>query len=44
MVQGRLTELSACYYEGQDEMVYTIISYNDMNKDLETYITQKRRE
>lgn len=42
LVQGRLTELSACYYEGQDEMVYTIISYNDMNKDLDTYVNQKR--
>lgn len=42
MVQGRLTELSACYYEDQDEMVYTIISYNDMNKDLDTYVNQKR--
>lgn len=42
LAQGRLTELSACYYEGQDEMVYTIISYNNMNKDLETYVNQKR--
>ena len=36
MVQGRLTELSACYYEDQDDMMYTIISYNDMNRDLDT--------
>ena len=42
MVQGRLTELSACYYEDKDEMIYTIISYNDMNKDLDTYANQKR--
>ena len=42
LVQGRLTELSACYYTNQDEMVYTIISYNDINKDLNTYINQKR--
>ncbi len=42
LVQGRLTELSACYYTNQDEMVYTIISYNDFNKDLNTYINQKR--
>lgn len=40
LVQGRLTELSACYYEGQDEMTYTIISYNDMNKDLNTYVNE----
>lgn len=42
LVQGRLTELSACYYTNQDEMIYTIISYNDINKDLNTYRDQKR--
>ena len=42
LVQGRLTELSACYYTGQDEIAYTIVSYNDMNKDLDTYVNQKR--
>lgn len=40
LAQGRLTELSACYYIGRDEMVYTIVSYNDMNKDLETSISE----
>ncbi|MBU5314485.1 hypothetical protein KQI38_20890 [Tissierella carlieri] len=42
LAQGRLTELSACYYTGRDEMVYTIVSYNDMNKDLDIYVNQKR--
>lgn len=43
---GRVTELSACYYTGLDEMVYTAISYNDMNTDLNHHAkdnkTQKR--
>lgn len=34
LAQGRLTELSAAYYEGEDEMLYTIISYNGLNEDL----------
>lgn len=38
LAQGRLTELSACYYENRDEMLFTILSYNDFNKDLDTYI------
>lgn len=41
IAQGRLTELSACYYEDQDEMLYTILSYNNFNKDLDTYIQGK---
>lgn len=34
LAMGRLTELSACYYTGFDDMVFTVISYNDMNTDL----------
>lgn len=34
LTAGRLTELSACYYTGQDKMVYTVLSYNDMNTDI----------
>jgi len=39
LVMGRLTELSACYYTGVDEMLYTVISYNDMNTDLNYHVT-----
>lgn len=34
LANGRLTELSACYYTGFDDMLFTVISYNDMNTDL----------
>lgn len=34
LVRGRLTELSACYYTGFDDMLYSVISYNEMNIDL----------
>lgn len=34
LANGRLTELSACYYTGFDDMIYTILSYNNLNKDM----------
>ena len=34
LVTGRLTELSACYYTGFNDMLFTVVSYNDMNTDL----------
>lgn len=36
IVEGRLTELSANFYKGQDEILFTNISYNGMNRDLGT--------
>jgi len=38
IVMGRLTELSACYYTGQEDLLYTVISYNDMNTDLNYHV------
>jgi len=42
IVMGRLTELSACYYTGQEDMLYTVISYNDMNTDLNYHVNDKQ--
>lgn len=42
LVMGRLTELSACYYTGLDDMLYTVISYNDMNNDLNYHVNDNQ--
>lgn len=41
VANGRLTELSACYYTGMDDMIYTVLSYNNLNKHLNYKVNKK---